>query len=116
MLRQPSGADRRQAIDVLVRSDDARQRRAVKTLGHGQLEQDAAHLGVVVELLDEGRHLLLFGVGGQVAMEIRDPDLCRGVEIPSASRSLRWAVVALRCEITGVIAVTTWVSALPEAA
>ena len=49
--------------------------RAVEALGHGQLKQDPADRRIAVALLDHRGHVVLGGVGGEVAVEVGDPDL-----------------------------------------
>ena len=106
ILRQAPSADRRQTVYVLVREDHPGERRAVEALRDWELEQDAADVGVLVALLDNGCHFVLSGIGGQVSVEVGDPHLGRGLPlvadvdlgrgvIPDQDRGQPWAPARL---------------------
>ena len=69
-----AGAHRMEAVDVLRRRDEARRSAAVELLRQGQLDEDAVHLVVSVEPLDELAQLLGRSLGRQpvvVALDAR---------------------------------------------
>jgi len=72
---------------------------ALKTLvlvdaaGHRHERQDAVHVGVVVELVDEGEDFFLAGAVGQRAVVVVEADRA-GVLLDLAAVELRAAVVA----------------------
>ena len=67
--RQPAGADRGQAIDVLARVDPVDHRLLVEMVGKRQLDEDAVDRGIGVEPVDQRVQRLLGGIGGKQVLE-----------------------------------------------
>ena len=72
-----SGAAFGQAVDVLPGWDPGQQRVRVQMLRNRQLQQDAGHLRVGGELVEDGRELVLRDVPGKVPVQVADADLVR---------------------------------------
>ena len=77
--RERAGAERRQAVDVLERVDEAGQLDAVEVVRDRELADDAADLRVGVELLDQRDDLVARRVGGEPVVEAPDADLGAGL-------------------------------------
>ena len=82
-LGQQTRRHRGQPVDVLGGVDQRRQVRAVDVRRRGQLQQDARHARVGVELGQQLDHLLLRGVGRQVVREALDADFGQARCLPA---------------------------------
>jgi hypothetical protein len=67
--RQVADVLRMEAVDVLARVDAVDEAGRVATVRQGQLDQDAVHLGIGVEPVDQRQQLLVGGVRGQVVVD-----------------------------------------------
>jgi hypothetical protein len=76
-LGQQARGDRGEAVDVLARVDDLRQRGPVDLRRRRELEQDAGNRGIGVELAQQALDLVVRGVLRQPVVEAGDADLAR---------------------------------------
>ena len=77
-----AGVDGMEAVDVLVRRDGVRHLRLVDVPRQRKLHEDPVDLVVRVQLVDEGEHVGLRGVGRQPDVAGVDPRLGRCLVLP----------------------------------
>ncbi len=70
-----------QAVHVLARIDAARGPLGVQAAGQGQLDQDAVHLRILVELRDQGLQVMLGGPGRDPVLQGADPGPGAGLDL-----------------------------------
>ena len=79
--RQPPHVDRLETVHVLAGVDAIDQRILVDVTGQRRLHQDAVHVRVGIETVDQGEQVGLGGVGGKVMIERAKTDLVAGLAL-----------------------------------